>query len=341
MTKYFLDERRIDAVLLRAMQRAGLSSRALTYTRARFDARPDKTSPLAHPNQRIRAAEWLNAAIEETGDVTFAARTGLHYRHNGEVSDYIAKYSATLRDAIGNTATFALLEGPVLTWSLCEADEVASLDIEVHDTAILMHHRLLEFIVFAGLARMRLLTHTSLAPKEICLPHRMRGPISSYQALAGCSVRFGTGKLAIVISKSALDLPIPTKDANLLAHLVDYAGRLLLECVPSKASLESRVEAAVVKGLPDQKATFDAVAQQLGMSRRTLQRRLLDEGLCFRTIVNRLRNGIAKSLIKDNIRLAEVAFSLGYSDQSSFTTAFRRWNDMSPSAFRRKHRRAA
>jgi AraC-like DNA-binding protein len=78
-----------------------------------------------------------------------------------------------------------------------------------------------------------------------------------------------------------------------------------------------------------------AIARRLGMSERTLQRRLADEGLSFQKLVDEARRELAEGLlVRSDYSLAEVAFLTGFSEQSAFNRAFKRWLDQTPAAYR-------
>ena len=87
--------------------------------------------------------------------------------------------------------------------------------------------------------------------------------------------------------------------------------------------------------LPDGSPKAAQVARALGMSKRTLSRRLQEQGITYRDLVDKLRASLAKCYLKDrNLRMSEIAYLLGYSDLSAFDHAFRRWTGKPPSKFR-------
>ncbi|MBY0279468.1 helix-turn-helix transcriptional regulator, partial [Candidatus Binatia bacterium] len=98
------------------------------------------------------------------------------------------------------------------------------------------------------------------------------------------------------------------------------------------------VEAALAAGRrPDR----EALARALGMSGKTLARRLADERQSFRALVERTRRELAYRLVlHERIALGEVASRTGFADQAAFGKAFRRWFGASPSALRARRRRA-
>ena len=86
--------------------------------------------------------------------------------------------------------------------------------------------------------------------------------------------------------------------------------------------------------LADGQPSKSQVARRLGMSERTLHRRLADEGESFQTLVTRARQDAAESLLRSGRHsLVDVAFLTGFSDQTAFTRAFKRWTGLTPSEF--------
>ena len=93
------------------------------------------------------------------------------------------------------------------------------------------------------------------------------------------------------------------------------------------------------KLLPHGKAERQAVAKTLGMSTRTLSRRLADEGTTFDEVVDRLRQSLALRYMKErDLSLSQIAWLIGYEGSTSFNHAFRRWTGCSPSAMRSEKR---
>ena len=88
-------------------------------------------------------------------------------------------------------------------------------------------------------------------------------------------------------------------------------------------------------------APVPAVARRLGLSERTLQRRLGEERLSFQKLVDEARRELAEGLlVQSDYSLAEVAFLSGFSEQSAFNRAFKRWMNQTPAAYRESHRTA-
>jgi AraC-like DNA-binding protein len=94
------------------------------------------------------------------------------------------------------------------------------------------------------------------------------------------------------------------------------------------------IKHSLTGGIPD----IQAVAKELGMSDRTLQRRLSDENTSFKRLLTLTRHEQAREYLSDpSLDIKEVAFLIGYEDQNSFYRAFRRWEGVTPSIWRSVH----
>jgi AraC-like DNA-binding protein len=267
-------------------------------------------------------------------DPTFAAAAGLEYRSSSSLTAYISKYSRDLKQVLENTSRFHGIIDPALMFSLRVAGNFASIEAEWKDPSFARYHRRTEFLVFAGLARMRNLTQIDFFPMEIRFQHETGGNRTAYQKLAGFPVIFGAERIEIVLALSSLDLPVPTYDPKLRAHLLEYGDRVIAEHRQPKQKLRARVEGLITRSLPGAIIQADDAAANLGLSARTFARRLKDEGTSYREIVDDLRCDLAQTFITNGMPLSEIAFSLGYADQPAFSTAFKRWTGQAPSAFR-------
>lgn len=111
--------------------------------------------------------------------------------------------------------------------------------------------------------------------------------------------------------------------------------RRRLSQLDETASTAQRVHAVLLELLPGNEATIEKTAERLGMSKRTLQRRLEDEGENFRALINTCRENLARYYLR-NTRLPgyEIAFLLGFEDPNSFYRAFMTWTGQTPETVR-------
>ncbi len=290
-------------------------------------------APFAKHYEYRKEALFVREACDALDDVTFGARAGSTWRISNSLTGYISKYSKDLRAAVENTERFHEIIDPAVRYSLRVSGNAATFDVAWKDPSYSKFHRHTEFLMFGVLSRMRAITLTNFFPIEMRFDHEVRKSAGKFQKLAGFPVVFGAESLEIILPLSTLDLAIPTYDLRLREHLTEYGERLLKERVNGHPTLRSRIEGLITTALPARMLSADEVAASLGMSPRTFARRLKEERLTFRSIVDDLRFDLAKTFMKDNMTFSEIAFALGYADQASFSTAFKRWTGVAPRGY--------
>jgi AraC-like DNA-binding protein len=155
----------------------------------------------------------------------------------------------------------------------------------------------------------------------------------------GCRVKFKAPRNAIVFRTADLDRPFTSYNAELLAMLGGQLERELAERKVWQTTVAARVKWILLRLLGGQSAHLGEVAKDLGMSNRTLQRRITSEGTSFRWLVRDARYELAKHYLLDpSLDLAETAYLLGYEDPNSFFRAFREWEGTTPSEWRAAQR---
>ena len=171
-------------------------------------------------------------------------------------------------------------------------------------------------------------------PNGIFFKHAARGDLSVYAAHFGCPVHFEAERDAILVTDDMLSVPNKLGDET-IARFFDQHLAAELAALADDTGLEQRVRIAVSQSLSEGVPTVTDIASQLGMSGRTLQRRLSDKGASFQSLVDLARRELAEQLLRDtDYSLAEVAFLTGFAEQSGFTRAFKRWAGQTPRSYR-------
>jgi AraC-like DNA-binding protein len=146
-------------------------------------------------------------------------------------------------------------------------------------------------------------------------------------------VRLGAQRDLLVFDVADLDRPFPGHNPELLAMLTPALGSALDEM--NTRSLSEQVVAELKRSLPSGRPELMEIARRMGMSERTLQRRITDEGYSFRDLLVTARRELGQLLLADRkIEIDEIAFLLGYQDATSFHRAFREWEGMTPGSWR-------
>jgi len=129
------------------------------------------------------------------------------------------------------------------------------------------------------------------------------------------------------------DQPLPLADAN-TARRLERQGRELLDRRLSRVGVAGQVRSRLLHN-PRELPSMQIVADELHIDPRTLRRRLASEGTSFRALLDEVRRKLAIELLQRNIPVEDIATHLGYAETANFTHAFKRWEGMAPSYFRR------
>jgi AraC-like DNA-binding protein len=158
-----------------------------------------------------------------------------------------------------------------------------------------------------------------------------------YAEIFGVMPTFGAPECAVGIPPEILDLPLPQANEHTTAIAREQCRQLLARR-PARAGVAGRVRdqlLARTAAPPD----AEQVAAALHISERTLRRRLAEEGVTFRGLLDEIREQLAEEfLVTGGMSVAEVAQRLGYVEVSSFSQAFRRWKSVGPREFRARQR---
>jgi AraC-like DNA-binding protein len=174
---------------------------------------------------------------------------------------------------------------------------------------------------------------SALSPERVAFRRAAPADTGPYEAFFGCPVSFGADANSLLISLAEADLPLPTGNRDLAAMhdraLVEQLARL------DKKDVMARFRASLLERMTSGDVSEDGLARDLHMSRRSLQRRLAEAEATYQSLVDDTRRDMALRYLEDPGKSAtDITFLLGYSQQSAFTRAFRRWMGVSPSEYR-------
>lgn len=293
---------------------------------------------LTDPDARVELsaeAAVVTLACDALGDQTFAARTGLATPGAKTLLAYLANASATVGQVLEFAQKYYALEDPHLTFKLVNADAGPIVALE---TVVLSGHqapRHRELLVFGMYKRITQIAGPEFGPLTIYLDSNDAAHCGKLADHVDCAVIHGQSFSGVQLPEGGLQYPIPTFDSALLDHLRAHGDARLEQMPKENASLSEKVVALVRQQLPGHLPSGDEVAEQLFMTRRTLTRRLGAEGTSYKALAEGARCELAKSLLKGQSNIAQVAFLLDFSDQAAFSVAFKRWTGTTPAQFKR------
>jgi AraC-like DNA-binding protein len=195
------------------------------------------------------------------------------------------------------------------------------------------------------IASRRITGQPALAPREVRFRHAQPKDLSRHRRIFGCALRFCAHEYAIVLPEEQVSLPLSGADAGLAALLDRHADEVLQKLGRAPGLLD-RVRELLSRDLASGAHSADATAKRLGMSARTLHRRLSQAGTSYRALVDEVRRELSLRYLGDpTLAVREVGHLLGFTTGPSFHRAFRRWTGETPSDYREtlgaQRRRAA
>lgn len=273
--------------------------------------------------------------LERTGDEGLGFETGRRVKPRAyQVLGYVILSSHTLGGAIERLIRFEKLAGNLGHTLWQQEGERVRLTWQCPVQGVPRRY-LVEGAVTGWVAFARQLGEEDASPALVSFRHRAPASPERYERFFGCPVHFNAEFDGVEFPAGRLESPLAGADPGLNEMMEREAGQLLAD-YDIKANLVNAVRSEVYQLLADGEPSVDQVAARLGLGARTLQHRLKQQGLGFQEVLDGLRRSLAELYLRDaRLSLTDIALLLGFSEQSSFTRAFRRWRGVSPAAWRR------
>jgi AraC-like DNA-binding protein len=253
---------------------------------------------------------------------------------------YVIASAETLLGSLQRVARYSDVANEGVDLEVKKGDD---LRLRLHYSGVSRHSDVhqIEFWMASVVRICRKVLGTNFRPIEICIMHDRREQAREIERLLGCAVKTGADVDEIIFSKESGERPIVTADPYLNQMCVRLCNETLARLGKKTSSLKIKVENAIAVLLPHSEVHIDAIAVQLGMSTRTLARKLASEGHSFTKILEDLRLALARRyLAESDMSISEIAWLLGYSQVANFTHAFHRWTGTNPRTERAKARRS-
>ena len=303
--------------------------------------------PAAAPDS-MPAADYvalLERAALLTGDDCFGLHVGEHMRLSTFSSyGHVLLSCATFGAAVAQTVRFESL-----AHDLGRTELVVEGDVGIYrwrspwlDRPGARH--LAESVMAGIMSFVNWLAHRRLPVIELAFCHAAPGALTEYERIFAAPVRFGATLTEARFPAAVLAAPIPHADTSLFPLLERHAAQLLVtrERESHEPRLLRQVRDRIVRLLAQDRANLAEVAAGLALPARTLQRRLSQAGTSYQQLLAGTRRDLADQYLLDaSLSLTEIAFLLGFHEQSSFTHSFRDWHGCSPQQWRERQRRAA
>jgi len=278
----------------------------------------------------------LNTSAKITGNETIGLKAGGSLRPSTFLD---VGYAMTFCDTLGNVLRTNARYQPL-------TQEIGRTELRINgDTAyVLWHpnyndterHRHMVDAAFAGYANIGrwLLWRADQPILSMHFRHSSPQDMSAYEATFGCPLHFNAEDDVMVLDADLLSTPLPNSNPDLLEHLKTKLDEQMARLNEPK-TVATEVRLVIQKQLALGGTGIKDTAQTLGVSVRSLRRRLSDAGLTYRDVLEDARQEACDVYLRqDRLSQTEIAQMLGYNDQSAFSRAFRRWHGISPGHYR-------
>lgn len=283
-----------------------------------------------------RFCRLLETLAAITGDDTFGLKYGYYFRPGGSGPfGYGLKAAPDLRAALDFTVRHVRVTADISYLSL-EIDYRRARFEWAYSPMIALCDQYQDFGVGLFVQHFKHFCGPNWLPSSLELRRRAPRSRALHRKLASPNTVFGAPLNVMEISADALDRPNPDADP-ILFEMMGAQCEQLLAAQPETAGLDFRVKEEVLAILGEHAPTAARIGRRLGLSERSLQRRLAEIGTRFQTLVDDVRRELSDRLLLDSdIAISEISYRLGFSAPSAYTRSAMRWYGATPSAVRER-----
>jgi AraC-like DNA-binding protein len=295
------------------------------------------SSALHDPDRRISWAS-MREAWREAEALTGNDEIGLALIAQGEegafgMIEHGFDFSATLGEALERVARLHRLVSEVSEARV----EQARLVVKPKNPRLPHCRAWAEAHLATWLLRARLQTGVALEPRAIRFRHAQPADLRAHHAFFGVEPSFGQPTDELELAPEDLQLPLKSARPE-LAVLIDRAAEEMIARLPTRSDFANDVRRVLATSLRDKTTPLHRLAEAFGISPRTVQRRLAEQGQSLRELYDQVRLEQAARYLEGSGAVAEIGPQLGFDAPSSFHRAFGRWTGLTPLEFRARLR---
>jgi AraC-like DNA-binding protein len=282
-------------------------------------------------------------AVAKTGDENFGLNFGKAIAQNfpgGHILYNVMMNCPTVREAAEKFIQYNSLMADAVQPRIGQEGDFVYLTFSNSNNKYKIPRHISEALLSSYVHIFRNLTENRLKLVEVSFKHARPEDITRHEQIFQAPLLFEQPSDELVIAKEFLDLPIFLANPGILKPLEQIAQKFVDNLYLSD-SLSDRVARLLSKLLSrGERINIETIAASLAMSVRNLQIKLKEEGTSYQKILDSVRKEIALSYLnEDDVTICDVAFLLGFSEQSAFNHAFKRWTGGSPKTYYKKKQR--
>ncbi len=272
-------------------------------------------------------------------EVTPIEDIGLHVAANIKPKSfgllgYISMFSRTIGEGIETAISYGHIGYNLGEIKFIDLDNSAALYLHPHCEEFAKNRQLIDAKIGGLISMSKFELAEYHPPIKVCFSYPEPEDLTLLHEMLGENIDFDEPFSSIHFSKQWMSLPFVHADSDMRKRVCGDAQQLI-QALGKSNSITVQVKKKIIALLPLQKANASLIADELHMTRRTLQRRLHAEGTHFHSLLQEARSQMALLHLRNSdLSILEVALLLGYTDHSSFTKAFKQWQKITPIEFR-------
>jgi AraC-like DNA-binding protein len=296
-------------------------------------------SDLADSDARISCVA-IGAIVETAQRIRYTPNIGLALARATPIGayalfDYLVLTSDTVADGVRQLARYTRLVGNPVSTTIGPDEEPVQIDLVNRAAPLSVEY-------YTGLMVRHLAKEADghFAVDSIEFEH-VPDDAGEFERVLECAVRVGTGRNRVLIPQRSWRLPLRRRDPVLRQVLESHAETQLARTTTARTIVDEARD-ALARRIARGDMQIDVVARDLGVSSRTLQRRLTEAGASYQMLLDEVRkDAAARYLTESALAICEVAYLIGYSEPAPFHRAFKRWFGTTPDVYRQRRRRGA
>ncbi len=305
----------------------------------------DLIDPVGDMPDRRDTAEKRSAFLDTAAEALQDRSLGLHIAQDYDLRRlglffYLMASSQTVGEALSCFERYVRTQDSGLDASCRQSDIALTVALRVLDPSSAQYRHLSEFLL---LSLYRLVaSFTPATPLGVSFVHIPRETADDAESSFSAPVDYAASENRIAFAVDIANARLPSFDPYLHGSLIRQFEHAADAVNKEPKFLWSDVKKAIAPRLSGRTATMADISRDLGMSTRTLSRRLREEGKTFSGVLDELRAELANYYIRiKGLPITEIAWLLGYREASAVVVAVRRWTGLSPTELRRRNEASA
>ncbi len=272
--------------------------------------------------------------LELSNDPDYGLHFGEYFCDSNDFLNVILSNSPTIGDALFNLCNYFNLSHDLMKGRLEVKDDTAIFSLHGDAIGITDYRNFVEahFAYQASILHRLAIIQIDLA--SVSFVHPAPSDITEHERIFKTKILFGQAENKIVFDKKHLETPVKFANRELLKVALEYGEKVKNE-ISSATTFSGMVERVIYTHFLSQKTDIEAISRVMGMSARSIQIKLKEEGTKYQELLETVKRKHAQFLLgKTDTSILDITFLLGYADQSSFNRAFKKWTGLTPSKYR-------